>query len=352
MVLDRYLNGSASPADKVALDKWIAENPERAEFLNAVLAKREVETASHPIWDLERIRDRIKDRTTSRPRTIEASATQSFVRSLPQRRSPRTGISVRAMGFAAAVALVVVGGVITWRDFASTHPAVDPPLKLREYVTARGQRASIYLADGSHVTLAPESRLSVPESIGDAASPGQPQAQRNVRLQGGAYFEVARDPMRPFSVTTSAGVALDIGTKFEVRAYEVGRPMNVTVISGVVALHAASTNAPILATLQRGDRGTLSTTGRVHVARNIDLRPVLAWTEGSLIFDRTPVSEVVRELSRWYDLDIQLGKGVDPDRRLVLTLDNESAPDALNLIGLTLGLDVEQQGRRVMLNTQ
>jgi transmembrane sensor len=220
---------------------------------------------------------------------------------------------------------------------------------MREYATTRGQLASIYLADGTRVVLAPESRLHVPESIADRSVSSQTATGRDVTLEGAAYFEVVHDANRPFSVATAAGVARDLGTEFEVRAYVSARPMQVTVVSGVVELQRGVQDARPIATLRRGDRGTLSSAGNFTLAQNVDLRPTLAWTKGSLVFNRIPVSEVVLELSRWYDLDIRLSQDINPNRRLVLTLDNESAKDALNLVALSLGLRAEEQGRLVTL---
>jgi transmembrane sensor len=223
---------------------------------------------------------------------------------------------------------------------------------MREFATTRGQIASIYLADGTRVVLAPESRLRVPESIAERNPTTGAPVGREVHLDGAAYFDVVHDTNRPFSVSTSVGVALDLGTEFEIRAYDSeksARPMQVTVISGVVSLHRPGSDTEPVATLRRGDRGTLSGSGNFTLVQNVDLGPTLAWTKGNLVFNHTRLSDVVRELSRWYDLDIRLSDDVDPDRRLVLTLDNEAARDAINLVALSLGLRVQQEGRVVTL---
>ncbi|HJQ52233.1 MAG TPA: FecR domain-containing protein, partial [Gemmatimonadaceae bacterium] len=247
---------------------------------------------------------------------------------------------------------VSTAGLIAVHEWSHRVPRAAPAPRMREFTTTRGQMASIYLADGTRVVLAPESRLRVPESIAERNRPIGARTARDVRLEGAAYFDVVHDTNRPFSVSTSVGVALDLGTEFEVRAYESGksaRPMQVTVISGVVSLHRPGADAEPVATLRRGDRGTLSGSGKFTLAQNVDLGPTLAWTKGSLVFNHTRVSDVVRELSRWYDLDIRLGADVDPSRQLVLTLDNEAAREAIDLVALSLGLRVQQQGRVVTL---
>jgi transmembrane sensor len=349
MALDRYLADDMTPGDRASLEAWLAEDPSRARIVQALLAERNRRMMAQPKWDIDALVNRIEDRTSAKPVHPHSGKKARAARLFPATRSSRiSGPWVRAAGIAATAVIVGTAGLVV----SQKAQRVKPTVKMREYVTTRGQLASIYLADGTRVVLAPESRLHVPESISDRALSSQTATARDVRLEGAAYFEVVHDAKRPFSVETAVGVALDIGTEFEVRAYEPARPMEVTVVSGAVALHTKAQNSPLLGTLRRGDRGTLSRTGNFALAQNIDLGPTLAWTKGSLVFNHTPISEVTRELSRWYDLDVSLGQGVNPNRRLVLTLDNESAADALNLVALSLGLRVEERGRLVTLNPQ
>jgi transmembrane sensor len=269
----------------------------------------------------------------------------------------------RIAGIAAVAMLTVTAG--SWlaraKRVASTPPVVA--VQMQEYTTARGQLASIFLGDGTRVVLAPESRLRVPKTIGQTASGVAPESSREVTLEGNAFFDVVHDERRPFVVRTAAGIARDLGTSFEVRAYAESRSMRVTVVSGIVSLHRparepASTSGiggenvgdtATLATLTRGDRATLPVGGPITLARNVDLGPTLAWTKGSLVFRGMRLDEVATELSRWYDLDVRLGDSTVANERLVLTVQNEPAAATLNLIALSLKLRVERNGRVVTL---
>lgn len=350
IVLERYLADDMRPGDQELVDAWSTGHQSRASFVQALIAERDRRLGEKPAWDIDALTDRIADRTSPTPiKARSESETRAPRRYRGARRTRSDRPWARAAGIAATIVIVGTAGLVASHEWSQKTQRTRPAPKMREYATTRGQLASIYLADGTRVVLAPESRLHVPESIADRSVSSQTATGRDVTLEGAAYFEVVHDANRPFSVATAAGVARDLGTEFEVRAYVSARPMQVTVVSGVVELQRGVQDARPIATLRRGDRGTLSSAGNFTLAQNVDLRPTLAWTKGSLVFNRIPVSEVVLELSRWYDLDIRLSQDIDPNRRLVLTLDNESAKDALNLVALSLGLRAEEQGRLVTL---
>jgi ferric-dicitrate binding protein FerR (iron transport regulator) len=156
------------------------------------------------------------------------------------------------------------------------------------------------------------------------------------------------DEKRPFLVRTDAGLARDLGTEFQVRAYKEMRAMEVTVVSGLVSIERMP-NSPSLARLQRGDRAVLSTTGDMTVAHSVNLTAATGLTEGKLVFDGTPLREVVIALSRWYDLDVQLGDNSIASRHLALTLEDESPEVVLDMIALSLDLRVESNDHSVRL---
>lgn len=352
MILDRYLADDMRPGDLEVMEAWLAGHPSRSSLLKALIAERDRRWGGEPAWDVDALASRIADRTSATPVSSQGRRRAPAPRLFLKARIERTQRSwVLTAGIAATVAIVSTGGLVAVHEWSHRAPRAAPAPRMREFATTRGQIASIYLADGTRVVLAPESRLRVPESIAERNRPAGARVAREVQLDGAAYFDVVHDTNRPFSVSTSVGVALDLGTEFEVRAYASGksRPMQVTVISGVVSLHRPGSGAQPVATLRRGDRGTLSGTGNFTLVQNVDLGPTLAWTKGSLVFNHTRTSEVVRELSRWYDLDIRLGDDVDPNRQLILTLDNEAAREAIDLVALSLGLRVQQQGRVVTL---
>src|SRR5439155_775519 len=173
----------------------------------------------------------------------------------------------------------------------------SPPAPPREYATAPGQRAALTLPDGSRVLLSVGTRLLVPRDYGGVV--------RSVELEGEAYFVVRHDPARPFLVRTAHGTTEDLGTEFDVRAYREERSLQVVVAAGRVALRGKAAADSVLM-LRPRERGVIESSGSATITTRVSLQHYLAWTRGTLRFDDAPLSSVLGQLERWYDLDIQL----------------------------------------------
>ncbi len=164
---------------------------------------------------------------------------------------------------------------------------ITPELRLRieaDFRTATGERRTVGLADGSAVTLNTNSAIAV--DLG--------ARERRVRLlRGEALFEVQPDPKHPFVVMAGHAATRVLGTRFVVRNGE--EQDRVSVMSGVVEVRGPRPDAH--ATLRAADEitagpRTLGTVTKVAAA-HID-----AWARGWLVFENTPLAEVIAEISR------------------------------------------------------
>jgi len=153
----------------------------------------------------------------------------------------------------------------------------------------RGMSRRLVLPDGSRVWLNAESSLSYPGSFGG-------RERREVTLQGEAYFEVAPDSLHPFVVETAALQTQVLGTSFNVRAYS-PEDTRVTLLRGSVKVSDRHRGKLLL----RPGEGTDCSLGRKTVDDAEDCR---AWTDGRFAFDDAPLVEIMRELGRWYNVDI------------------------------------------------
>ncbi len=217
----------------------------------------------------------------------------------------------------------------------------------REVSTAVGHRTVVRLRDGTQITLAPKSRLRYTADYG--------KAQRDVYLDGEAYFQVTLDTRHPFRVHTARSITEDLGTAFVVRAYVEQPTTEVIVAEGRVALWRADTSRTSAALEARSDArpglvlaardlGRLDADGGVTLRRGIDVARQLAWTSGVLAFDGAPLRDVVLTLRRWYNVDVHLESADSAlgARRLTATFTNESIDRVVERIALTLGLRVER----------
>jgi ferric-dicitrate binding protein FerR (iron transport regulator) len=243
--------------------------------------------------------------------------------------------------------LVLAAGspLVVWRMAShrtQASLAVAPPMT--QIATQRGQRATLHLADGTEVVLGMVSRLRIPRDFGEK--------RRDVYLEGEGYFVVAHDSARPFAVHTAHAIARDVGTTFGVRAYAAATTTEVAVANGAVSLTVADPAAgyaPAMVLLHADDIGRVDEQGQLTAVRDADVAGALAWTSGRLVFEDTPLRDVIAELGRWYDLDLQVHDSTVAARRLTASFSNESVPLVLERIALSLDLRVDRQGRTIVL---
>jgi transmembrane sensor len=210
---------------------------------------------------------------------------------------------------------------------------------MQELATKRGQRAELRLADGTRVILGVNSRLRFPALFNGTS--------RTVYLEGEALFDVVHNASKPFFVNTATAVTEDLGTTFVVRAYPGEPEPRVMVSSGRVALRAAHEQRAKARAIDPGQVGMLGPSGKIVVSNVTESDMYLAWTEGRLVFRDTPLRDVVRELSRWYDIDIHLADDTIGARLLTSRFGDEPLPVVLDRVARTLGLRVEQHDRVV-----
>jgi transmembrane sensor len=208
---------------------------------------------------------------------------------------------------ASVLVMVAVGGFL-WQevpDRPSTRPSVQQaarPAGKQSYATAIGGQKKFTLADGTVVTLNTNSRIDV-ELLGN---------RRDVHLvQGEAYFDVVHDKARPFTVYANRYVVRDIGTAFAVHLLEKGL-VNVRVTKGSVEISASvSDKAKSLGVLEAGrDVVFGQKIERSQTVSDAELGRKLAWRQGQLIYSGQPLSEVLADISRYSDIEIELA---DPE---------------------------------------
>ena len=196
------------------------------------------------------------------------------------------------------------------------------------------------MPDGSRVLLSVGTRLLVPRDYGGVV--------RSVELEGEAYFVVRHDPARPFLVRTAHGTTEDLGTEFDVRAYREERSLQVVVAAGRVALRGKAAADSVLM-LRPRERGVIESSGSATITTRVSLQHYLAWTRGTLRFDDAPLSSVLGQLERWYDLDIQLADPSLAAERLTISFTTESADEAVTALAKVLGVRFTRADRAVRL---
>jgi transmembrane sensor len=334
-LLERYLADEVTTDERERVEAWLAEDPDHWSQLTALrdaraqaaLSEPAVDQAKADVWArLERERGRAGVPPQGRRPVLRDLA-------LPARHWS-TAVQIAAAVLVTLAGAAAVGALL----FRSHSQAAVPAPKVA--TTARGQRATFRLPDGTHVMLGVASTLRYPASF-DGGS-------RELSLEGEAYFEVVHDEQRPFVVRAGDLVARDIGTEFTVRAYPDEARARVVVRQGRVAIQAAGAAPTTEKVVAAGQLGGLRA-GQAPVVEAADTAAAFAWTQGRLVFDRTPLREALPQLSRWFDLDFRLADSALGDVPLSATFTTQPTPDVLGNLAASLGMRERREGRTVTL---
>ena len=223
-------------------------------------------------------------------------------------------------GAAAALAACVVVAVGVWQGQTVT-------------AEARGAVLAVVLPDASAVTLSPGSRLSYRRRFGAGA--------RDVTLAGEAFFAVAHDAARPFTVVTGDARVTVLGTRFSVRAWggPSGAETAVVVEQGRVRV-AALAGARQSVVLTPGRRAVVGPSGR-PAAGPVDVAAAMAWRRAAFAVYDAPLGVIAIQIQRAFGTPVRLGAGVDSQQRVTAMLPRaDDAEDVVTDLAASLGYRV------------
>ncbi len=170
--------------------------------------------------------------------------------------------------------------------------------------TPRGGQYQLILSDGSKVWLNAASSLRYPATFAGK--------ERKVELTGEGYFEVAHNAAMPFKVKINTplgdgGEVEVLGTHFNINSYADEATINTTLLEGkvkVTPLANSQLNTQNSQLLSTGQQAKLNSTGQITVNKNVELDEVMAWKNGVFNFSGLTIEDIMRQISRWYNLDV------------------------------------------------
>lgn len=209
------------------------------------------------------------------------------------------------------------------------YPPQNDPQPLQRHATQVAEVQEISLEDGSTVTLSAKSVAEV-----DFA-----KAERRIALiRGQAFFDVASDPSKPFSVITDNAKIAVIGTRFEV--LRIQEETRVAVVEGVVKLSARDAlNNSI--TITKGQAASIFDNGRITDVVPVKLNRISAWRNGRLIYDETPFSDVVTELNRYTIRPLEIAPEVNRAITITGAFSIDDAEGVVNALAAANDLEIK-----------
>jgi len=202
--------------------------------------------------------------------------------------------------------------------------------------TPKGGQYQLELPDGSLVWLNATSSIHFPTLFAGK--------ERRVEITGEAYFEVAKNRDMPFIVSVNGAEVQVLGTHFNVNAYSDEDNVKTTLLEGSVRF-VHGVNADML---KPGQQSQLAGDGQVKVVSNVDVDEVVAWKNGMFDFENAGIETVMRQLSRWYDVEIEY-KGKPDDLFIAEIRRQIKLSDALKALELTGKVKFEIQGKKIIV---
>ena len=206
--------------------------------------------------------------------------------------------------------------------------------------TPRGGQYEVILPDGTQVWLNAASSLKFPTAfIGK---------ERNVELTGEAYFEVSKNKAMPFHVSAAGQVIEVLGTHFNVNAYTDETLLKTTLLEGSVKVNKGIS----FATLKPGQQSTINNneiTPVIKIAEVTDADEVMAWKDGKFYFNNADIKTVMRQIGRWYNVDIEYAGKIPGNDGFTGTFSrNMTASKALKILAFS-GVDFKIEGRKIIV---
>ncbi|MTI33253.1 FecR family protein [Xanthovirga aplysinae] len=226
----------------------------------------------------------------------------------------------------AASVIIVIGFAWTYFNFFES-------VQSDEWITKTsltGQQMLVNLNDGSVVKLNNQSSVSYPKEFTDEL--------REVRLEGEAYFDVVKDPERPFEVTAYGFKTSVLGTTFNINAFD-SLSINVALLTGKVKVNNAAES--VVEYLKPGEMASYDAINEKVLVNNFNSEKITAWQEKVIFFEDATYKQVFDELGRWYDVKFRFQNTPDEEWSVSGKFKNKTLAVVLETISFSEGFEFE-----------
>ncbi|WP_057937538.1 FecR family protein [Algoriphagus resistens] len=232
----------------------------------------------------------------------------------PDQRTPPKKFWI--VGVAASiVALFAVAGI--WLQQHKSYEQLPETI----YQTNGGERKSVLLADGTSIWLNANSKLVVSNSFGIS--------DRDVKLEGEAWFDVASNPNQPFGVSVGEVSIQVLGTQFNVNAYEWNPQIVTSLEEGEISY--SDGKAPLIF-LKPGEQVSYNKLEQSSSLKSFNSKDYAAWRSNKLLLKNAPLKIAIQEIENFYGIQLQSSQVIGDQDLINMTLDNESPKETIDLL--------------------
>jgi len=313
-LLPGYLSGDLSDKDRSIVDEWRKESPENEALYHESLKAWEAISLLHEMEQFNSFEALKK---------VNTKLSQSWF--------SKWRINIQRAAAILLLPLLVYSGYLTIQNL-SLKKMPEEYVMMQTVTSRQGMITQFLLVDGTKVWLNSGSELQFPSSFtGD---------MREVKLRGEAFFEVVKNEKQPFRVNAKELKVDVLGTSFDVLSYDDDTQSEVTLIEGRVSLSSEKGKAKKeFGTIHPGQRAVFKEESQEVYTEEVEVDKYISWRDGNLIFRDDQMEDVIRRLSRWFNVEIVVN---DPEIKSYIytaTFRNESLEQVLKLLKLSAPID-------------
>lgn len=316
-ILALYLTGEANEEQKNQVKNWLAESTAHQRELENLkkVWHKPVLYAQKQQFDSQAAFERLNTR-------IEKEGLK------PKTPFLKPKVWRFALPIAASIALIFS----IWAIFFNTQDTI----RYEQEVTQQAQKSLITLEDGTKVWLNEQARLRYPEKFA--------QNTREVYLEGEAFFEVARNPQKPFIIHTPKADVQVLGTSFLIKAEN--DQTETLVATGKVAVKPENQQEAIILTPKQK---AVVNVEKVQKQENVKLEEAIAWKKEVLLIKNEAMEQIIEKLEKYYRVKIEVLEPSIFNCKLTGDFNNLDLEESLQIIRLALGIEYKLGKEKIEL---
>jgi transmembrane sensor len=206
--------------------------------------------------------------------------------------------------------------------------------------TPRGGQYQVTLSDGTRVWLNAASSVRFP-----VVFTGR---ERKIEITGEAYLEVAKNAAQPFKVKAAASEIEVLGTHFNVNAYDNENAVRTTLLEGKVKVSVPAPSGESTRFLLPGQQSGVTKNGAINIISHADIEEAVAWKNGQFQYKSADLASIMRQLERWYDVDVEYRGNMNLHFTGQLTR-NSNVSKVLEKLALTGEVHFNIEGRKIIV---
>jgi len=322
-LISRFLSGEANLKETDALNEWIAQSSENLRVFEEY--RKVWEDAGvlkgKPAFDLDAEWEYLQSKTSTTPSRSELS---NFL------------AGPKFFGSFYRIAAVLVIGLV----FGYSIYFITGRTSTLTYTSLSGKE-TIKLPDGSMVTLNMGAEIVYPKKFSSD--------NRLVKFTGEGFFQIEKNPQKPFIITSNGLSIRVLGTSFNVKSISEAPVIEVVVSSGKVAVYSGS-DREHESTVVPGERAVYDKKLKeIRISENSNLN-FLSWKTGKIVFKNSSVPEVLETLSSVYNRKFSLGDADIADCKITVEFSNQELPAVLKILEETLDIQFTVEGDSIVLH--